>query len=206
MSKREDLLRHFDRYREETDRRVAEGIEKNRKGDVALRFVDGSGKPVQGARVKATLKKHAFLHGANLYELDQTESAEKNAAYREKFKEVFNAATVPIYWAPLEPEQEQEAEEARQAKIAAEKAQKNKPQPTTSATPARRKLSYKEQRELEELEKLLPQLESEKSELEEKLSSGTLSHEELSAAAARIGEIINQIEEKEMRWLELSEI
>ena len=100
---------------------------------------------------------------------------------------------------------EQEAEEARQAKIAAEKAQKNKPQPT-SVTPAKRKLSYKEQRELEELEKLLPQLENEKSELEEKLSSGTLSHEELSAAAARIGEIINQIEEKEMRWLELSEI
>ena len=100
---------------------------------------------------------------------------------------------------------EQEAEEARQAKIAAEKAQKSKPQPT-SATPTRRKLSYKEQRELEELEKLLPQLESEKTELEEKLSSGALSHEELSATAARIGEIINQIEEKEMRWLELSEI
>ncbi|MBE6187017.1 MAG: ABC-F family ATP-binding cassette domain-containing protein [Rikenellaceae bacterium] len=101
---------------------------------------------------------------------------------------------------------EQEAEEAHQAKIAAEKAQKNKPQPTTSATPSRRKLSYKEQRELEQLEVELPQLESEKAALEEKLSSGTLSHEELSAAAARIGEIINQIEEKEMRWLELSEI
>lgn len=101
---------------------------------------------------------------------------------------------------------EQEAEEARQAKIAAEKAQKNKPQPTTSATPSRRKLSYKEQRELEQLEVELPQLESEKTALEEKLSSGTLSHEELSAAAARIGEIINQIEDKEMRWLELSEI
>ena len=101
---------------------------------------------------------------------------------------------------------EQEAEEARQAKIAAEKAQKNKPQPTTSATPSRRKLSYKEQRELEQLEVELPQLESEKAALEEKLSSGTLSHEELSAAAARIGEIINQIEGKEMRWLELSEI
>lgn len=101
---------------------------------------------------------------------------------------------------------EQEAEEARQAKIAAEKAQKNKPQPTTSATPSHRKLSYKEQRELEQLEVELPQLESEKTALEERLSSGTLSHEELSAAAARIGEIINQIEEKEMRWLELSEI
>ena len=101
---------------------------------------------------------------------------------------------------------EQEAEEARQAKIAAEKAQKNKPQPTTSVTPSRRKLSYKEQRELEQLEAELPQLENEKTALEERLSSGTLSHEELSAAAARIGEIINQIEEKEMRWLELSEI
>ena len=101
---------------------------------------------------------------------------------------------------------EQEAEEARQAKIAAEKVQKNKPQPTTSATPSRRKLSYKEQRELEQLEIELPQLESEKTALEERLSSGTLSHEELSAAAARIGEIINQIEDKEMRWLELSEI
>ena len=100
---------------------------------------------------------------------------------------------------------EQEAEEARQAKIAAEKAQKNKPQPAPS-TPSRRKLSYKEQRELEQLEVELPQLESEKTELEEKLSSGVLSHEELTKAADRIGEIINLIEEKEMRWLELSEI
>lgn len=100
---------------------------------------------------------------------------------------------------------EQEAEEARQAKITAEKAQKNKPQPTPT-TPSRRKLSYKEQRELEQLEVELPQLESEKTELEEKLSSGVLSHEELTKAADRIGEIINLIEEKEMRWLELSEI
>ena len=100
---------------------------------------------------------------------------------------------------------EQEAEEARTAKIAAEKAQKNKPQ-TEPTTPSRRKLSYKEQRELEELETLLPQLEQEKASLEEQLSSGTLSHEALSAAAARIGELIEAIEEKEMRWLELSEI
>ncbi len=100
---------------------------------------------------------------------------------------------------------EQEAEEARQAKAAAEKAQKNKPQPATSA-PTRRKLSYKEQRELEELETMLPQLEQEKADLEAQLSSGTLAHEELTATAARIGEIIDLIAEKEMRWLELSEI
>ena len=100
---------------------------------------------------------------------------------------------------------EQEADEARQARAAAEKAQKSKPQPTTSA-PARKKLSYKEQRELEELETMLPQLEQEKADLEAKLSSGTLTHEELTATAARIGEIIDLIAEKEMRWLELSEI
>ena len=100
---------------------------------------------------------------------------------------------------------EQEAEEARIAKIAAEKAQKNKPQ-SAPTTPSRKKLSYKEQRELEELEKLLPQLEQEKSDLEAQLSSGALSHEALAAIAARIGELIEEIAEKEMRWLELSEI
>ena len=100
---------------------------------------------------------------------------------------------------------EQEAEEARIAKIAAEKAQKNKPQ-SVPATPSRKKLSYKEQRELEVLENLLPQLEQEKSDLEAQLSSGALSHEALAANAARIGELIEEIAEKEMRWLELSEI
>jgi ATP-binding cassette subfamily F protein uup len=59
---------------------------------------------------------------------------------------------------------------------------------------------------LEQLEAEIPQLEAEKSALEAQLSAGTLSHEELSSAATRIGEIINTLEEKEMRWLELSEI
>ena len=105
MTRREQLLKHFDLYREETERRVAEGIEKNRKGDAVLKIVDGNGSPVQGARVKATLKKHAFLFGGNLYGLDQLETPEKNALYREKFKQVFNMATLPIYWNTLEPEQ-----------------------------------------------------------------------------------------------------
>ena len=100
---------------------------------------------------------------------------------------------------------EQEAELARQAKAAAEKAQKNA-KPQSSATPSRRKLSFKEQRELEELETAIPKLEAEKRELEESLSSGTLSHTDLSATSARIGEIMAELEEKEMRWLELSEI
>ena len=99
---------------------------------------------------------------------------------------------------------EEEAERARQIKAAAEKSQPTKQ--STSSTPQRRKLSFKEQRELEQLEAELPQLEEQKSQLEEQLSSGTLAHEEMMKAAARIGELIELIEEKEMRWLELSEI
>ena len=99
---------------------------------------------------------------------------------------------------------EEEAEKARQIKAAAEKSQPIKQ--STSSTPQRRKLSFKEQRELEQLEAELPQLEEQKSQLEEQLSSGTLAHEEMMKAAARIGELIELIEEKEMRWLELSEI
>ena len=105
---------------------------------------------------------------------------------------------------------EQEAEEALQAKLAAEKRAKQqaatKPATDTTTNTHRKKLSYKEQRELEQLEAEIPQLEAEKSTLETQLSAGTLSHEELSATATRIGEIISTLEEKEMRWLELSEI
>lgn len=103
---------------------------------------------------------------------------------------------------------ELESEQARQAKIEAEKAQRQTAptQNRTTDSPARKKLSYKQQRELEALEQEIPQLETEKSELEEMLSSGALSHEELTAASERIGELIALIEEKEMRWLELSEI
>ena len=105
---------------------------------------------------------------------------------------------------------EQEAEEAARAKAIAEKQAKQqaatKPATDTPTNTHRKKLSYKEQRELEQLEAEIPQLEAEKSALEAQLSAGILSHEELSSAATRIGEIINTLEEKEMRWLELSEI
>lgn len=101
---------------------------------------------------------------------------------------------------------EEEAAQAREARAIAEKNQKNsKPQSNTS-TPTRKKLSYKEQRELEQLESEIPALEQQKSELEAALSSGTLSIDELTAASAKIAELIETLEEKEMRWLELSEI
>ena len=67
------------------------------------------------------------------------------------------------------------------------------------------KLSFKEKQEFESLEKELPQLEAEKAEIEQQMSSGALSNEELVAKGHRMQELIDLIDEKEMRWLELSE-
>ena len=69
-----------------------------------------------------------------------------------------------------------------------------------------RRLSWKEQREMESLEAEIEALNAEKASLEESLSSGTLGTEELMKASERIGEVIKLCDEKEMRWLELSEI
>jgi len=73
-------------------------------------------------------------------------------------------------------------------------------------TTSKRRLSFKEKREFEELEILIPRLEEEKSNLEVELSSGTLSNDELLEKSKRISVLIDEIDEKTMRWLELSEI
>ena len=67
------------------------------------------------------------------------------------------------------------------------------------------KLSFKEKRELEQLEADIPALETEKASLTEQISSGTLPYDKLQEASERIGAIDAALEEKEMRWLELSE-
>ena len=72
--------------------------------------------------------------------------------------------------------------------------------------PRKRKLTWKERQELQALEQELPRLEAEKSALEQSMSSGTLNHIELQAASVRHGELQALIDEKEFRWLELSEI
>jgi ATP-binding cassette subfamily F protein uup len=69
-----------------------------------------------------------------------------------------------------------------------------------------RKLTFKEQREFDELSKQIPALEEEKKKIEEELSSGLLSGDELMAKSMRIGELMEELDEKELRWLELSEL
>jgi len=69
-----------------------------------------------------------------------------------------------------------------------------------------RKLSYKEKRELEQLDIEIPALEQEKAAIEAAMSTGELSFELLQEKGERIAEIVSLLEEKELRWLSLSEL
>ena len=67
------------------------------------------------------------------------------------------------------------------------------------------KLTYKERLEMEKLEKEIAELEKEKKEIEDALCSGSLSVDELTDKSKRLPEINDMLDEKSMRWLELSE-
>ena len=70
----------------------------------------------------------------------------------------------------------------------------------------RRRLSYKEKREMEQLEKDIATLEAEKKQIEEALCGGTTSVDEITAMSKRLPMLNDELDEKSMRWLELSEI
>ena len=70
----------------------------------------------------------------------------------------------------------------------------------------KRQFSFKEKREFEQLEKEIPLLVAEKESVTEKLNSGSTPFGELQQLSVRIIEITRLLDEKEMRWLELSEL
>ncbi len=70
----------------------------------------------------------------------------------------------------------------------------------------KRKLSFKEKRELQQLEADIEALEKEQKQIEEELCSGTLSVEDLTQKSKRLPQLKDELDEKSMRWLELSEI
>lgn len=104
-------------------------------------------------------------------------------------------------WCRLQPKTEGEGAEKKATKPTA------KEQPSaTQKKEGKRKMTYKEKREYEQLTKELELLENEQKTLEEALCSGQLSVEELTEKSKRLPEIKDEIDEKEMRWLELAEI
>jgi ATP-binding cassette subfamily F protein uup len=102
-------------------------------------------------------------------------------------------------WSALQPKAESQVKETGNS------ASHRKPEkPSNSGD--RRKMTYKEKREFEQLEKDIAALEEEQHQLEEALCRGTLSVEELTEKSKRLPLLKDELDEKSMRWLELSEI
>ena len=102
--------------------------------------------------------------------------------------------------------------EWKEAKARHDKEQQAAAKPQATAKPARtrqdekRRMSFKERREFEQLEKEIAELEAEKKAIEDALCSGTLSVDELTEKSRRLPQLTDLIDEKTMRWLELSEL
>ena len=99
-------------------------------------------------------------------------------------------------WIQLSPQAQ-----AKPANAPAEK--KEKP---AYRNETKRKLTYKEKTEFEQLEKDIATLEAEQAQIEAQLSSGTLSVAEITEKSKRLPVLKDELDEKSMRWLELSEI
>lgn len=100
-------------------------------------------------------------------------------------------------WEKLQPNEPKEVKEPK-----AEKAVKQ----TANNQQQKRKLTFKEKREMEQLEKDIEALEVEKKQIEEALCGGTTSVEEITRMSKRLPLLNDELDEKSMRWLELSEI
>ena len=96
-------------------------------------------------------------------------------------------------------------ERAAAARVAAQQAAKSAPAKQAHRTEEKRKLTFKEKREYEALEAEIFELEEEKAAIEQAMSSGTLPTADLLEKSARIQQVMELIDEKTMRWLELSE-
>jgi len=99
----------------------------------------------------------------------------------------------------------------RNKELEEEEKRKKETKPEVKATPKpvkekERKLTFNEKKELEQLEKDIAALETEKAQLSDELNSGTLNNAQLQEKSSRFGQITELLEEKEMRWLELSEL
>jgi GH35 family endo-1,4-beta-xylanase len=85
--------------------RIAQDIEKHRKGNAIIEVIGKDGKPLANAVVEVAQQRHEFLFGCNLFVLDQLATPELNRKYEAAFTNLFNFATLPFYWRDLEPEE-----------------------------------------------------------------------------------------------------
>ena len=105
-----------------------------------------------------------------------------------------------------EQAERQDKEQSRKASDSKNKPAAPHSSSTTDERRSSRKMSYKEKREYEQLEKDIEALEAEQKAIEEALCSGNLSIEELTEKSKRLPQLKDELDDKSMRWLELSEL
>jgi GH35 family endo-1,4-beta-xylanase len=82
--------------------RLENDIRNFRQRDVLIRVFDAEGTPVPNAEVEVVQTASDFVFGCNLFALRRWDTAPKNALYEKRFLDLFNAATVPLFWSVAE--------------------------------------------------------------------------------------------------------
>ncbi len=98
-----------------------------------------------------------------------------------------------------------QAEERRQRKEEKEEAPLVSREKTESNTAAKKKPSFKDKYEFDQLEREIPELEARRAQLEARLNSVGMELEDISTVSAELGKLLQDIEEKTLRWIELAE-
>ncbi len=109
-------------------------------------------------------------------------------------------------WSKLQSQAEVEAKSAKASQLGADAGQTRTSTAASYRNDTRRKMSFKEKREFEQLEKEIQQLTQQKADIEAELSSGSASVDRITELSKLLPTINDSLDEKEMRWLELSEI
>lgn len=83
--------------------RIVSDIQRNRKGNFELIFRDKSGEKLENIDIKIDLEQIDFNFGANIFMLGEYDEKERNKNYESLFCNLFNSATIPLYWEGTEP-------------------------------------------------------------------------------------------------------
>lgn len=85
-------------WNEDVQRKIDADIERNRKADATI-SVPGA---ASGAEINVEQMTHEFVFGANIFNFNQLGTSERNRRYKELFGNLFNSATIALYWKPFE--------------------------------------------------------------------------------------------------------
>lgn len=91
----------------EIEEQIATGIATHRMREAAVRVVDTADRPLPGATVEVEQTSSDFLFGANIFMLNGYREDRLNRRYEQAFLELFNTASVPVFWKDIEPQRGQ---------------------------------------------------------------------------------------------------